>query len=193
MKRKSFILNTKITYKIPAVCDVGGFFTRTKNLNQLYLTVGGIDRSTVLNGNIINPITWDDAIKTTLRSNKVNFFVNYNPKFLGSDLVGATQSASISVNDRIGPSKLRSAMTQAIQNVALKYLFEINNPTTRNQIVTEIQSSFDTFASFIDTTKTQIICDETNNTNNSASLGIRVIVQPILGIESFVIDVVFTQ
>lgn len=189
----SLVTNTKITYKIPAVCDVGGFFTRTKNLNQLYLTVGGIDRSTVLNGNIINPITWDDAIKTTLRSNKVNFFVNYNPKFLGSDLVGATQSANISVNDRIGPSKLRSAMTQAIQNVALKYLFEINNPTTRNQIVTEIQSSFDTFAPFIDTTKTQIICDETNNTNNSATLGIRVIVQPILGIESFVIDVVFTQ
>ena len=189
----SLVPNTKITYKIPAVCDVGGFFTRTKNLNQLYLTVGGIDRSTVLNGNIVNPINWSDDIKTTLRTNKVNFFVNYNPKFMGSDLVGATQSASLSVNDRVGPSKLRSAITQVIENIALKYLFEINNATMRSQIVTEIQSAFDQFAPFIDTTKTQIICDETNNTNNSPTIGIKTIVQPILGTDSFVIDVVFTQ
>jgi hypothetical protein len=189
----SLIANTKITYKIPAVCDVGGFFTRTKNLNQLYLTVGGIDRSTILNGNIVNPIDWSDSLKSTLRTNKVNFFVNYNPKFMGSDLVGATQSASISINDRIGPSKLRSAITQVIEIVALKYIFEVNTPTIRNQIVTEIQSAFDQFAPFIDTTKTQIICDETNNTNNSSILGIKAIVQPILGTESFVVDVVFTQ
>jgi|694.fasta_scaffold12882_10 hypothetical protein len=189
----SLIANTKITYSIPAVSDVGGFFTRTKNLNQLYLTVGGLDRSTVLNGNIINPITWGDTLKTTLRNNKVNFFVNYNPKFLGSDLVGATASSSISVNDRIGPSKLRSALTQAIETIALKYLFEINNATTRSQVVTEIQTAMDPFSPFLDTTKTQIICDETNNTDNTSTLGIRVIVQPILGIDSFVIDVVFTQ
>jgi hypothetical protein len=51
----------------------------------------------------------------------------------------------------------------------------------------------DPFSPFLDTTKTQIICDETNNTDNTSTLGIRVIVQPILGIDSFVIDVVFTQ
>lgn len=189
----SLVANTKIKYQISAVADVGGFFTRTKNLNQLYLTVGGLDRSTVLNGNISNPVDWSSSLKSSLRNNKVNFFVNYNPKFLGSDLVGATASSTISVNDRVGPSRLRSAMTQLIESVALKYLFEVNNATTRNQVVSELQTGFEQFATAIDATKTQIICDETNNTDNSGTLAIRTIVQPILGVESFVINVVFTQ
>jgi len=189
----SLVANTKITYKIPAVCDVGGFFTRTKNLNELYLTVGGLDRSTTLNGNIVNPIDWSDTLKTTLRNNRVNFFVNYNPKFLGSDLVGATAGTTVTINDRIGPSKLKSAITQSVENIALKYLFEINNQTIRDQVVTEIQTALDQYSPFLDTTKTQIICDGSNNTDNTSTLAIRVIAQPILGIDSFVIDVVYTQ
>lgn len=86
--------NTEITYTIPATGDVGGFFVRAKNRNEQYLTVAGVDRSTVLNGNIINAIDWNDTLKTTLRNNRVNFFVNYNPKFLGADLVGATASSA---------------------------------------------------------------------------------------------------
>ena len=89
--------NTQITYKVPTSTDVGGFFARAKNRNELYLSVAGLDRSTILNGNVSSSIDWNDSLKTTLKNNKVNFFVNYNPKFLGSDIVGATAGTTITI------------------------------------------------------------------------------------------------
>ena len=186
--------NTKLTYTVSAAPDVGGFFVRTKNRNELYLSIAGLDRSTVLNGNIINPISWSSDLKTSLRNNRVNFFVNNNPKFLGSDLVGATASTSaILVSERVGPSKLRSELTNVLDTIALKYLFQVNNQVTRDQIVSEVQTSIDRYAPYLDTTKTQIICDSSNNQNNSATLAIKLVVQPILSVESFVIDVSYSQ
>jgi len=182
-----------ITYTLPAVSDVAGFFGRTKNRNELYLTVAGLDRSTVLNGDIINPIDWFSTLKSYLRSNKVNFFINNSPKFLGSDLVGATYSTTaITVNDRIGPARLRSAITQAINTIAFKHIFSINNQTTRDQVVSEVQTAMDPFAPYLDTTKTQIICDSSNNEDNSDTLNITVVAKPILGTESFVVDFTYT-
>ena len=189
----TLLSNSKLTYTIPAVSDVGGFFTRAKNRNETYLTVAGIDRGTVLNGNIINPIDWQDTLKTTLRTNRVNFFVNYNPKFLGSDLVGATANSLISSDDRIGPSRLRSALSQSMTSIGLKYLFDINDATTRAQVRAEIQSALDPFVSYIDTSATQIICDSSNNTDNSATLNMTVIIKPILSIDSFAVNITLTQ
>jgi len=185
--------NSTITYTIPAVSDVAGFFARTKNRNELYLTVAGLDRSTTLNGDIANPIDWYSTLKSYLRTNKVNFFINNNPKFLGSDLVGATYSTSaITVNDRIGPARLRFAITQAINNIALKHVFSINNQTTRDQVVSEVQTALDPFAPYLDTTQTQIICNSDNNQDNSDTLRIDVVAKPILGTESFVINFTYT-
>jgi hypothetical protein len=189
----TLLSNSKLTYTLPAVSDVGGFFTRAKNRNETYLTVAGIDRGTVLNGNIINPIDWQDTLKTTLRTNRVNFFVNYNPKFLGSDLVGATGNSLISSDDRIGPSRLRSALSQSMTSIGLKYLFDINDATTRAQVRAEIQSALDPFVSYIDTSATQIICDSSNNTDNSATLNMTVIIKPILSIDSFAVNITLTQ
>ncbi len=191
----SLLSTSKITYTLPAVSDVGGFFTRALNRNEQYLTVAGIDRATVLNGNVSNSIDWFDNLKTVLRNNRVNFFVNFNPKFLGSDVVGATANNSgvVSSDERIGPSRLRSALSQAINDIALKYLFDVNNAATRAQITSEIDTSIDPFTPYIDSTKTQIICDASNNTDNSSNLTIQVIIKPILSIDSFVIDITLTQ
>lgn len=186
--------NTTISYTIPAVSDVGGFFGRAKNRNELYLTIAGLDRSTVLNGDISNPIDWSNTLKNILRTNRVNFFVNYDPKFLGSDLVGATStSADVTVGERIGPAKMKSAITYQINRIAMKYMFDINNQTTRNQVVTEVETALEPFAPFLDTTQTQIICNADNNEDNSSTLKIDVIAKPILGTESFVINVSYTQ
>lgn len=185
--------NTQITYKLPTSTDVAGFFARAKNRNELYLSVAGLDRSTILNGNVSSSIDWNDSLKTTLRNNKVNFFVNYNPKFLGSDIVGATATGTLTNYDRVGPSRLRSALRQDLDVIGLKYLFEINNSTTRAQITSEIESAIDPYLTFIDTTRTQIICDSSNNIDNSGSLNMTVIIKPILSIDSFVIDINLTQ
>lgn len=186
--------NSKLTYTISAVSDVGGFFARAKNRNELYLTVAGLDRSTLANGDINNPIDWYSSLKNYLRTNKVNFFINYTPKFLGADLVGATLATSaITVNDRIGPAKLKTAITQAINNIAFKYIFDINNQTTRDQVTSEVQSALDPFAPYLDTTKTQIICNSDNNEENSSTLKVDVVAKPILGTDSFVINFTYTQ
>jgi hypothetical protein len=187
--------NSKITYTVPSTSDVAGFFARSKNRNELYLTVAGLDRSTVLNGDVINPINWSNPLKNNLRSNKVNFFVNANEKFLGADLVGATAAANgiITVDDRIGPAKLKLAIMQAINNVAFKYVFNINNATTRDQVTSEIQTAIDPFNPYLDTTKTEIVCNGTNNEDNSSTLNIDVVAKPIIGTESFLLEFSYTQ
>lgn len=185
--------NTKLTYTIQATNDVAGFFARAKNRNESYLTVAGLDRATVINGNIVNPIDWSGSLKTALRTNRANFFINYNPKFLGADLVGATANSTIGVNDRVGPARMRVNLTKDVNTIALKYVFDINNQTTRNQVISEIQTALDPYAPFIDTTQTQIICDSSNNTDNSSTLNVEVVVKPILTTDSFVISVTYTQ
>lgn len=184
----------KISYQISAVSDVGGFFARAKNNNELYLTVAGQDRSYLANGDIENPIDWFGSAKNILRGNKVNFFVNAEPKFLGSDLVGSTATTgAITVNDRIGPARLRLAIIQAVNTVGMKYVFQINNQTTRDQVVSEVQTALDAFGQYLDTTKTQIICNGSNNDNNSETLKIQVIAKPLLGTDAFVVDFSYTQ
>lgn len=190
----SLLAASKITYTLPSVSDVGGFFTRAKNRNETYLSVAGIDRSTILNGNVNNSINWESTLKSMFRLNRVNFFVNASPKFLGSDIVGATAGTSVITNyERIGPSRLKSALEQAITVIALKYLFDINNTQTRAQITAEVQTAIDPFTPYIDTTQTQIICNTTNNQDNSSTLTIQVIIKPILSIDSFSIDIILSQ
>jgi hypothetical protein len=190
----SLYANSKITYQLPAVSDVGGFFARTKNRNELYLSVAGLDRAVALNGNIDNAIDWNSALKTTLRTNRVNFFVNYDPKFLGSDVAGATLSTSaITSDERVGPAKLKSDLTKVVTQIGLKYLFAINNATTRAQVTAEVQTALDPFTPYIDTTQTQIVCDASNNTDNASALAIDVTIKPILSIDSFVVNILLTQ
>jgi hypothetical protein len=186
--------NSKITYTISNVNDVAGFFARSKSRNESYLSVAGLDRSTVINGNVIDPIAWESSLRNLLRTNKVNFFVNYNPKFLGSDYVGATAStAAITADDRVGPSRMRADLTKAINQIGLKHIFDINNQTTRDQVISEVQTALDPFAPYLDTTKTQIICNSVNNDENSSTLNIEVVVKPILSIDNMLISLSYTQ
>ena len=190
---------TKLTYSISAIHDVAGFFARAKSRNETYLTVAGLDRSIPINGSVTNAIDWASTLRTTLRNNKANFFVNVNSetsgtqKFLGSDLVGATASTTISVNDRVGPARLRTSLTKDLSDTMLRYIFDINNANTRNQVVSAVQTTLDPYAPFLDTTQTQIICSNAHNQDNSSSLALDVIVKPILSTESFSINLVYTQ
>ena len=167
-------------------------FTRAKERNELYLSVGGLSRSTVLNGSITNAIGWDNTKdKDTLRKNRVNFFVNYLPPFLGQDLVGATTgvSTAVTVDERVGPARLKMSITNDSTNIALKYLYFVNNATTRSNLTSEITIYLEKYNQYLDTTKTQIICDSTNNIDNAQALNITIIVKPILSADSFTINV----
>lgn len=75
--------------------------------------------------------------------------------------------------------------------IGLKYNFSINNATTRANVTSELQSAIDPFTSFIDTTRTQIICDSSNNTDNSSTLVMTVILKPVLSTETFTLTMTF--
>jgi hypothetical protein len=188
----TLLANSKISYDLSAVSDVGGFFTRSKNRNQLYLTVAGVRLSTVLNGSITNTVDWQDSLKDALRLNRVNFFVNNIPKFLGGDVVGATSGGPVTQEERIGVSKLKSAIGNDLNKIGLKYLFEPNNATTRARVTTEMRTAMNKYSSFVFPASTQIICDSSNNTNDSSTLVMTVVFQPVLSIDSFEVTVSVT-
>lgn len=187
----TLLTNSRITYSIPAVFDAGGFFARSKNANELYLTIAGTKYSKVINGTISNAIEWSDDIKDTFRTNRVNFFVNGNgtQQFMGSDLVGVTANTAISAEDRIGVSKLKSAIRNDLTQIGMTYLFEPNDAATRSLVTSKIKTAISKYSNFIFTQATQIICDSTNNTDYNSTLTMTVIVQPILALDSFDITV----
>lgn len=185
--------NSTFNYSVPAVSDIAGFFTRAKNIDEIYITIAGLDRSTLLNGKVLPTVLWSDNLKNKLRTNKVNFFVTYDPSFLGSDLIGVTMaSTALTYNDRVGPARLYTDIDRLINDVGMKYVFQVNNAATRSQVTSDIQNVMDQFASFLDITKTQIICDNRNNTDNDSTLNIQVIAKPIIGVDNFVINFSYT-
>ena len=170
-------------------------FTRSNAKNELYLTIAGSSRGYILNGNLSTTVNWADTdLKDILKNNRVNYFLNYTTKFLGSDLVGATLSTSIPiVDERIGPAQMKSKMKRDITNIGLKYLYELNNSTTRTLVTGEVTNYLLQYATYLDTTKTQVICDSSNNTDNSATLTIFVNVTPLVGASSFTLLIALNQ
>lgn len=186
--------SSELEYEIPAISDVGGAFNTSKNLNQLFLTIGGLDRSRVLNKKINNPIAWESSDRTILRTNRVNFYVDNSPTFLGGDLVGATMgSSTINISERIGPAFLKKVLTREITEIGTKYLFELNDATTRSSVTTEIEALLDSYSYAIVRSEAQVVCNSTNNSPDyTQTLNISVTIRPILGIDSFIIDISLT-
>jgi hypothetical protein len=189
----SLLANGRFTYTVSTVADVAGFFARAKNRNEQYLTIAGLDRAIAINGSINNSIDWNSSDKTSLRNKRLNFFVNYDPRFLGADLVGATSGTTVTVEDRIGPATMRAVLTEELTQIGLKYNFELNNESTRAAVTSEIETMLEPYATYLDTGRTQIICDSSNNTDNSSTLNITLIVKPIVSVETFTIDLTFQQ
>lgn len=180
---------------LPAVSDAAGFFARAKNRNNIYISVAGIDMSYILNGTITNSLEWSNStLKNILKNNRVNYFVNYSPTFLGQDLVGATaNSSSVVSGERIGATEIRTNIDRDVTNITLKYLYLINNPTTRSALKTEVENYLAKYNQYIDTTYTQIICDSSNNIDNSTTMNVDLVVKPILSTDTIVINTSLTS
>jgi hypothetical protein len=179
---------------LAAVGDVAGFFTRSKANNSIFVSIAGKDNSTVLNDSITNPIEWSNtSLKNKLRNNRVNFFINSTEAFLGQDLVGATATTSaVTPVERIGASELRMAIDKDVTQIALNYLYRINNEGTRSTVTSVVRSYIGKYNPYLDPSQTQIICDGTNNIDNSTTLNVTVIVKPILSSETIVVTTSLT-
>jgi len=184
-----------LTYVNNLSADVAGMFTRVNARNELYLTIAGSARGFILNGDVTTTVNFADTdLKNLLKKARVNYFLNYTTKFLGADLVGATASTSNPiVDERIGPAQMKAKMKRDITNIGLKYLYELNNPTTRNLVTGEITNYLLQYTTYLDTTKTQVICDSTNNNDNVSTLTIFVNVTPLIGTTSFTLNITLNQ
>lgn len=185
--------NSKMSYILPAVSDVAGFFTRAKNKNTLYLSVAGSSNATLLNGIIANPINVDRKdLKLILKNNRVNYFINASNSFLGQDLVGATASTdTVKAYERIGVSELNLQIQKVATDLAQKYLFQTNNEVTRSSLVTEINSFLNTLTTYIDMSQTTVICDTSNgNADNGSVLYVTITFKPYVSSSSTSINVV---
>jgi hypothetical protein len=184
-----------LTYVNNLSADVAGMFTRVNARNELYLTIAGSARGFILNGDVTTTVNFADTdLKNLLKNARVNYFLNYTTKFLGADLVGATASTSNPiVDERIGPAQMKAKMKRDITNIGLKYLYELNNSTTRNLVTGEITNYLLQYTTYLDATKNQVICDSTNNNDNVSTLTIFVNVTPLIGTTSFTLNITLNQ
>lgn len=191
----SLLTSGTLTYTHTLTADVAGLFTRAKSRNEQFLSIAGANRGFFLNGDVTTTVNWSNTeLKSLLKNYRVNYVLNFTRKFLGSDLVGCTYSSSEPIIDeRIGPAQLKTIMKRDITNIALRYLYEVNNPTTRTLVVGDIETYMAQYSNILDTTQTEITCDATNNTNNSPTLNIFVSVFPLAGSSSFVLNISLTQ
>lgn len=174
------------------IADVAGAFNRAKNNNTLYFSVAGVDNSRILNGNVLTPVLWDEeSVKNIYKKNRVNFYsVSGLNKFMGLDLVGATAGASSAYtnDERIGVSKLKTDIKANIQSILLKYVFDVNNATTRAAITGEITYYISGLSQYLDTTATEIYCDDNNNTDYDPTINVDIVIKPLLSSETFQIS-----
>jgi hypothetical protein len=191
----SLLANGTLTYTHALTPDVAGIFTRAKSRNEEFLSVAGSSRGYILNGDVSPAVNWSDStLKNILKTSRVNYVLNFTTKFLGSDLVGCTASSSEPiVDERVGPAQLKTVVKRDVTNIAINYLYEINNETTRTLLVADIENYLTQYASFLDTTQTQITCDTTNNINNSSTLNIFMSLKPLAGNTNFVLNINLTQ
>ena len=191
--------NTYIQYTISSVSDAAGAFVRSKNAQNLPLTVAGLNYSNTLNTKIINAIDWtDNTAKDIYKKNRVNFYskaeslsIGAPSYFLGSDLIGATAAggSTYTTGERFGPAYIKNLIQKNVEEILLKYLFSINNASTRSAATTEITLFVQTLNQYLDPGYTQIICDGTNNTDNGTTLSATVIVKPILSTTAYTVEV----
>lgn len=188
---------TSLQYTISSVSDVAGAFTRAKSTSSLPLTVAGSNFSTPLNTKISNIVSWSDTTtKDIYKKNRVNFYTKIDTGtstsyFLGSDLVGATAGGGSTYTsaERVGASYLQNTIEKNVNTILLKYVFSLNNATIRASAATEISSFIQSLTAYVDQNYTQIICDSTNNTDNSSSLNASVTVKPIQSTTTYTVSV----
>ena len=189
----SLAQNTTYTGSLNLVPDVIGAFSNSKTTNNIYYSVAGFDNSKILNGVVRSPILWTDTVtKNIFKKNRVNFYIQSSSNyFMGLDLVGATagSNSTYTSNERIGPSKLRVDIETTVRQIILKYVFLPNNATTRASITSEVSFRLQELGNFLDPSFTQITCDGSNNTDNTPTLTVDIIVKPLISSETFSISV----
>lgn len=163
--------------------DAAGAMARAKSRNELFYSIAGVDRSKILNANSVTPsfIQTNSTPLDALKTNRVNYYLSSSTNglfFLGSDVVGST--GTIALENRFGPAYLKAKVTEDVYTLGEPYMFQINNSATRSNYTTTVENYLQNYSNVLQNEYTQVICDETNNTDNSSSLNITVTFRPLI-------------
>jgi len=182
---RSWLADSKIEAGVNLTSDMAGSMkTASYGGGGVYQGPAGPDYAP--NGNIsITSLVSNTNTESILRKNRVNYFISVNGnKFLATDLVGATAGlgSTYANKDRIAPNYcleiIERAYTAEIIRIAMG---KQNTPELRAQITTALYYfylSLGAISSGIVTPLT-IICDGSNNTDNSTTLRVDITIVPI--------------
>jgi len=149
-----------------------------------YRGPAGIDYSSEVNTKFRGIV---DSTSTTtadiLKKNRVNYYTAAaGSKFLPIDLVGATAAlgSTYANKDRIGPNYLAETIERAFLATLQNFISKQNNAQTRSDVVTALQTTRDSLGGAgVYIQNLTIICDGSNNTDNSATLRVDVSLTPV--------------
>lgn len=174
--------------------DAVGAMARAKARNELFYSIAGVDRSQLLNCYSYTPtFVLNSGAIPTLRENRVNF---YSPNtatgtiYLSSDLVGTT--GAIDAEDRIGLAYLKRQIDADVTSIGERYTFQINNAALRSNYTNAVETYLQNYLNVIDPLYTQVICNDTNNTDGASTLNMTVIVRPLQSSTDVVVNVSLT-
>ena len=162
----------------------GAMYRSSAGWGGPYKGPAGIDYSSEVNTKFRSIV---DSSNTTLanilKKNRVNYYTAAaGSKFLPIDLVGATAAlgSTYANKDRIGPNYLAEAIERAFLATLQQFISRQNNAQTRSDVVTALETarySLGGAGGFIQ--NLTIICDGSNNTDNSATLRVDVSLTPV--------------
>lgn len=171
--------------------DAAGAMARAKSRDELYYSIAGVDRSKLLNANSVTPsFVLTSSALSSLKTNRVNYYLSSSSSglfFLGSDVVGVT--GTVNLENRFGPSYMKAKIQSDVYTIGENYMFQLNNSATRSNYTDSVTSYLQNYANVLNNDYTQVICDETNNTDNSNTLNMTVIIRPLISATDIVVTV----
>lgn len=179
---------------IPASGDVAGIFANTDNVNDPWFAPAGLNRSQLrgVRRLAFNPKESQRDLMYKARINPIVGFAGQGQVIWGQKTLLDKESAF----NRINVRRLFIVLEKAIATAAKYFLFEPNDATTRMLLVNMIDPFLRDVRSRRGIYRFQVVCDETNNTNERIDrneMHASIFIQPTKTAEVLVLTFVATK
>lgn len=180
---RTWLADSSLKATLNLTSDIAGTMAKAAlTSGGVYFSPTGPSNKPLGNMGIASIVT-NTTTQSTLRQNRVNYFIAANgDKFLGSDLVGATANtdSSYANKDRIAPNYSAETIERSFTSILSTFIGRQNNSALRSEVSTALQNILYSLAQLTSTfEQILIVCDGSNNTDNSATLRVDVSLTPI--------------
>ncbi len=187
------IYNDKYRW-VPYNGDMAGLHARTDTTNDPWFAAGGFNRGHVKN---VTRVTFnpDKAFRDELYKNGINPIVEFPGE--GVVLFGnRTLEAGSGPTSRANIRRLLNVLKRSISKAALKRLFEFNDRRSRNEFIQTNEPFLRSVQARRGVQRYQIVCDETNNTDqviNARQFVGDIYIQPSEAVETIFLNFISGQ